>query len=175
MVVKLNPRLPVNEDSLHNHDAASGATAGGSIVKLQTDGTVAKVTSSGNVPYGILFNNVKSPMPGLPKNFRFPGELGSVDAFLGDPVLVYIGAGGLFETTNYQYAGSVGINAGVNLFCLTNTVGNANDGKLTNTSTPGVGAVIQEAGSAKPIAVVTQPLTHDEATAGKALAIKMLL
>jgi hypothetical protein len=171
----LNPRLPVNEDPLHDHDAASGATAGGSIVKLQADGTIAKITSSGQVPYGILFNNVKSPIPGLPQNFLFPGELGSVDAFLGDPVLVYVGAGGLFETTHYSYEGSSGIDAGAKLYCLSNTSGNVNDGKLVNSATPASGVVVQEAGAAKVIAIATQPLTDAEASVRKPLAIKMLL
>jgi hypothetical protein len=171
----LNPRLPVNEDPLHDHDAASGATAGGSIVKLQADGTIAKITTSGQVPYGILFNNVKSPIPGLPQNFLFPGELGSVDAFLGDPVLVYIGAGGLFETTHYKYSGSAGIDAGTKLYCLTDAAVSDDNSKLVNTPTPVSGSVVQEGGSAKVIAVATQPLTDEEASAQKPLAIKMLL
>lgn len=170
----LNPRLPVNEDPLHDHDATSGTAEGGSIVKLTAAGEIAKVTASGEVPYGLLFNRVKSPIPGLSQNYKFPGELGSADAFLGDPVLVYCGAGGIFETDHYSYEGSAGIDAGTLLYCLTDTA-SADDGKLVNSDTPATGSVVQEGGGAKAIAVAIYPLTDAEASAGKPLVIKTLL
>ena len=164
------PRLPVNENSLHKHEEASGTASAGAIMYLTESGTVAKVSTSGQVPYGILFHNVKAPLPGLPQNFEFPGEIGSADARLGDPVLLYQ-EGGTFETDYYEYTGATGLAAGDMLYARAN--GSASDGALTddtaNVATESDGSTI------KAVAQVLEPLTDDEATAGKALLVRLLI
>lgn len=170
----LIPRHPVNQDPLRDHDASSGTMEGGTLVKITAEGEIARVTSSGDIAHGLLFNRVTTSIPNMPQNFQFPGELGSADARLGDPVLVYVGAGGMFETDQYSYEGSSGISAGTYLYCLTDT-SSEDDGKLVNTATPSSGAVLQEGGSAKPVAVVAYPLSDAEASAGELLSVRTLL
>lgn len=169
------PRLPNNEDSLRKHEASSGTAAAGSVVFLTESGTIAKVAASGNVPYGFLFANVDTQIPGLPQNFQFPGELGTADARLGDPVLVYV-EGGQFETDHYVYEGSAGINAGDLFYAAVGTAGGANDGKLVNSDSPTDGTVANgENGAPKAVAKALEPLTDAEATAGKRLLVQHLI
>jgi hypothetical protein len=162
------PRLPVRDNGQHKHEAASGATSAGSVMYLTTSGTVAKVTTSGQVPYGILFHNVKAPLAGLPQNFEFPGEIGSADCRLGDPVLLYQD-GGTFETDLYDYSGSSGISAGTLLYARIND--GADNGKLTNDTLNVAGA----SGAAIAVARAQETLTDAEAVAGKRLAFKLLI
>lgn len=162
------PRLPVRDNGQHKHEAASGATSAGSVMYLTASGTVAKVTTSGQVPYGILFHNVKAPLASLPQNYEFPGEIGSADSRLGDPVLIYQD-GGTFETDLYDYSGSSGITAGTYLYAR---IGNsATNGQLTNDTLNVAGSD----GSATAVAVAQETLTDAEASAGKRLAFKLLI
>lgn len=162
------PRLPVSEDSMRKHEASSGTAEAGSIMYLTASGTVAKVTASGHAPYGILFHRVKAPLPGLPQNFEFPGEIGSADARLGDPVLLYV-EGGLFESDHYDYSGSSGLPVGTKLYARVND--SDDNGKLTNDTSN----VALKDGSPKVCAEVVEPLTHAECQAKKRVTLKLHL
>ena len=169
----LNPRLPNNENPLQKHEAASGTADGGAVMYLTESGTVAKVTTSGQAPFGILFHNVKSSLAGLPAGYEFPGEIGSADMRLGDPVLVHF-EGGIFETDHYRYLGSSGIPAGTLMYAHINN--SDHDGKLVNDDGSTVDVADDGDGStAKAVALVLEGLSDDEADAGKALTIKLLI
>jgi len=165
----LIPRNPVNQNPLHRHDANDGTAEGGMIMRLTSEGKLAKVTASGQAPFGILFPRVKSNLAGLPQNFEFPGEIGTSDQRLGDPVLVYQD-GGTFEADEYDIVGS-GVAVGTVLYARINDA--ANDGKLTD-DTSNV-ADTGDGGTAKPVAIATAALTADDVAAKKALAIKLLI
>jgi len=169
----LTPRLPANQNPLHKHEASSGTAEGGAIVFLTESGTVAKVTTSGQAPYGILFTPVKAPLSGLPQNYEFPTELGSITQRPGDPVDIYQ-EGGIFETSFYRYIGSSGINAGTLMYAH---IGDAShNGKLVNDDGSTVSVADDGDGStAKAVAEVIEPLSHKEADANKPLAVKLLI
>jgi len=122
----LIPRNPVNQNPLHKHEANSGTAEAGTIMHLTPSG-VAKITTSGQAPYGILFSRVAAGLAGMPQNFEFPGEIGTSDQRLGDPVLLYQD-GGTFETSEYALSGA-SVSAGTKLYCLAD--GSADAGKLT--------------------------------------------
>lgn len=157
----LIPRHIDVENVLCKHDEASGTAEAGAIVYLSADKKVAKVAASGNVPYGMLAMKVKSPAAGLPQNFQFPGELGTTQALLGDPVCVY--HQGIFETTHLAISGNLA--AGAPLYASTDA------GKLTNVSASGA----LEGGSPKICAYAQSALSNTEFLAGKALEIKLVL
>lgn len=168
----LLPRNPVNQNPLHKHDASSGVANAGSIVALNSDGEVAKVATSGQAPYGILFQKVKGATPGLPQNFEFPGELGNSDARLGDPVLIYQD-GGTFETDNYYLVGS-GIAAGTKMYAIINDVDK--NGMLTDDDGSTLDVADNGDGStAAPVALAIGSLTDTEADAKDLLFIKLLI
>lgn len=157
----LIPRHINVENVLNKHDETSGTAEAGAIVRLSADKKVAKISASGQVPFGMLAYKVKAPAAGLPQNFQFPGEMGATEALLGDPVLVY--HGGIFETTHIAISGSAV--AGAALYASTDA------GKLTNVSASGA----LENGSPKVCAYVQDGLTAPEVAAGKALTIKLVL
>lgn len=164
----LIPRNPVNQNPLHRHDADSGTAEGGSIVALSAEGKVGKVATSGQTPYGILFQRVKGTTPGLPQNYEFPGEIGASDARLGDPVLVYQ-EGGTFETDEYVIVGS-GVAAGTKLYARAES--GADNGKLTDdTSNVAVG----DGSTPLAVAMAIDSLTADQVSAGERLFIKLLV
>lgn len=162
----LNPRVVVIEDVLNRQDASSGTAEAGNIVYLSGDKKVAKVVASGNVPFGMLGQAVKAAPAGLPQNFEFPGQIGNSDARLGDPVLVY--HMGQFETTQYVLA--AGVAAGAKLYCGASVV--AEQGKLIAS---GTGAALGFDGSPLVVAVAQSALSVDEAAAGKALLVQLLV
>ena len=165
----LIPRNPVNQNPLHRHDEDSGTAEGGSIVALNSEGKVAKVSASGQAPYGILFQRVKGVTPGLPQNYEFPGEIGASDARLGDSVLVYQD-GGTFETDNYVIVGS-GVSAGTTLYARINDADD--NGKLTD-DTSDV-ADNGDGSTALAVALAIDTLTADQVTAGEKLFVKLLI
>ena len=172
----VNARHLVGQTVFHSHKAESGVVDGGSIMKLNEDGTVQKVTASGEVPYGLLGQNVVTTLPGMPEGYEFPGEIGLAEQRLGEPVLVYQD-GGVFEVDKYQYvsATSGGMAAGDLLYAQVG--GTAYDGLLVNTSTPPSGAVADngDGSTAVPVAMVVTPLAHDDAVASKPVRLKLLI
>lgn len=98
------PRDPVMQNQYLVHDSTWGSTAtAGAVVQLSGDELVSPVsgTPSGD-PYGFLMQNVKAESAAHPTGFRLPGDLGSSDAFTGDPVgVAHLG---LYDTTHYDTA-----------------------------------------------------------------------
>lgn len=95
------PRDPVVQNQFLAHDSAAGSTAtAGSVVYLSGDELVAVVTGTNTKPFGFLMQNVKAESSAHPTGFRLPGDLGSSDAFTGDPVgVAHLG---LYDTTHYN-------------------------------------------------------------------------
>ena len=165
----LIPRKPLVQDAQLTHHEASGTASAGCVVYLAGDQAVACVSSSGHEPFGLLGQNVLAEPANLPKGFRFPGQLGSSDAFLGDPVMVAHG-GGTYETDYYLDNGA--ITAGDPMYAVTNS--GADNGKLVNDAGPANRA--QDAdGQPKRVATAMNSLSADEVTAGKPLLIKLEL
>lgn len=163
----LQLRHPLVENQYCSFDAASGETlpvAAGTIVKVvgeTSDGRVLidVVSDAANDQvFGWLMQKVKAEYTDFPPNFRLRGDLGSTDAFLGDPVGVAMGPGAVYETTEYVDNGLDGITAGDLLRC-------DDDGKLEDTDTD----------SGPTVAIAMQTLTAAETLAGKALRVKSLL
>lgn len=160
----LIPRHPNVQDVLCRHDELSGTAEAGAIVFLSGDQKVAKVAASGNVPHGMLAQRVNAQPAGLPQNFKFPGQLGTCDAQLGDPVLVF--HGGIFETTHYSLP--AGVAAGAPLFAQAGVP--AHNSKLVAVS---AGCALGHDGSPKIVAVAQNTLSADQAAAGERLVIKL--
>lgn len=108
---------------------------------------------------GFLMQKVKLESTELPPGFRFRSDMGSTDAFVGDPVGVAMGHGAVYETDQYHDVAADGITAGTKLYCN-------NSGKLADTN---------EDSATGSIAVALNSLTAAEATAGKLLRIKALI
>jgi hypothetical protein len=151
------PRDPVVQNQFLTHDSTWTATAtAGAVVSLTGDELVA-VTSGTDptIPYGFLMQNVKAESSAHPTGFRLPGDLGSSDAFTGDPVgVAHLG---IYDTTHYDtgetytagdllYAGALGV--------LTQTGSKVND---TN------------------VAICQNSLDADAVAAGNNLRIKLLI
>jgi hypothetical protein len=96
------PRDPVVQNSFLVHDTSNGQTVAtaGAVVALSGDELVEVVSGTNTFPYGFLMQNVKAESSAHPTGFRLPGDLGSSDAFTGDPVSV--AHGGLYDTTYYD-------------------------------------------------------------------------
>lgn len=108
--------------------------------------------------YGWLMQKVKEESSELPPGYRFRSDMGSSDAFAGDPVGVAMGPGAVYETDQYVDNGSDGIAAGTVLYC-------DDDGKIEDTQT--------DAGDA--VAIAMNSLSADDVSAGKMLRIKALV
>jgi hypothetical protein len=131
------------------------ATAG-AVVQLSGDELVAVVsgTPSGD-PYGFLMQNVKAESSAHPTGFRLPGDLGSSDAFTGDPVgVAHLG---IYDTTHYDTGQTY--TAGDALFA-------GADGVVTQT-----GAKVNDA----QVAVAQNSLDTAAVAAGNNLRIKLLI
>jgi len=151
------PRDPVMQNQFLVHDSSTGSTAtAGSVVALSGDELVRVVTGTNTVPYGFLMQNVKAESSAHPTGFRLPGDLGSSDAFTGDPVAV--AHLGLYDTTHYNTATTY--TAGVT---LTTAVG----GKVTPTGTNQINTVV--------VAVAQNTLSAAAVAAGTKLRIKLLI
>ncbi len=152
------PRDPVVQNQFLVHDTSQGlgTESAGCVVFLSGDEKVACVSGTGVIPYGFLMQNVKAESSAHPTGFRLPGDLGSSDAFTGDPVgVAHLG---IYDTTHINTA--TAYTAGTNL-----TVG-AN-GVVTPT---GVSQVISTV-----VAVAQNSLTSGQAAAGESLRIKLLI
>lgn len=160
------PRHPDTQNVLCRHDEASGTAEAGAVVYLSGDSKIAKCAVSGNVPYGFLGQRVKASAAGLPEGFKFPGEIGSSDALLGDPVCVY--HSGLFETTHYYLP--AGCTAGDRLYAM---IGNStHNGKLIAVAASGA---FDHDSTRKVVAIAQETLTSTQASAGERLTVKVLI
>lgn len=95
------PRDPVSQNQFLVHDSTQGTTAtAGAVLTLSDSEKVAVVSGTDTFPYGFLMQNVKAESSAHPTGFRLPGDLGSSDAFTGDPVgVAHLG---LYDTTYYD-------------------------------------------------------------------------
>lgn len=95
------PRDPVVQNQFLTHDSTWATTAtAGAVVHLSGDELVAPVSGTSTYPYGFLMQNVKAESSAHPTGFRLPGDLGSSDAFTGDPVgVAHLG---VYDTTFYN-------------------------------------------------------------------------
>lgn len=160
-------RHPLVENQFSSFDATTSETlpvAAGVLVKIvgeTSDGrALVDVVSDASADqiYGWLMQKVREESSELPPGYRFPSDMGSSDAFLGDPVGVAMGAGAVYETDQYVDNGADGIAAGTLLYC-------DDDGKLEDTQTD----------SGPLVAIAMNSLSAADVTNGKMLRIKALL
>lgn len=151
------PRDPVVQNQFLTHDSTWDDTAtAGAVVALTGDELVAPVSGTGFDPYGFLMQNVKTESSAHPTGFRLPGDLGSSDAFTGDPVgVAHLG---IYDTTHYNTGTTY--TAGVEL-----TTGAA--GVVTPTGVSEVNADV--------IAIAQNSLDSTAVAAGQNLRIKLLI
>lgn len=153
------PRDPVvqNQFLVHDTSKGTGTESAGCVVYLSGDQLVACVSGSGNAPYGFLMQNVKAESSAHPTGFRLPGDLGSSDAFTGDPVAV--AHLGLYDTTHYDTAET---------YTAGGTLTTGPNGRVTNL---GAGAQV----NSTVIAVAQNSLNAAAVAAGDKLRIKLLI
>jgi hypothetical protein len=156
-------RNPIVENPFLTFYASSSETmpvSAGKLVYLVGDRIVDVVTTaSSQTPVGWLMQKVKAAYTELPADMVMRSDLGSSDAFVGDPVGVASGPGAVYETDQYVDEASDGIAYGTLLYC-------DNDGKLSDSNA-------DTAADASAIALNT--LTAAECTAGEMLLIKSLI
>lgn len=161
------PREPVLEIQFLKHDDSSASSLpipAGRLVKLVGAKTVDLITdASVQHPVGFLMQKIRAEYTDLPTSARFRSDLGSSDAFKGDPVAV--ASCGIWETDQYVDEGSNGITAGTLLFC-------DDDGKLSDTNADSVPTNDNQFG---PAAMALDTLTAAQTAAGAMLLIKVLL
>lgn len=132
----------------------------GRLVRIVGDRTVDTVaTASSDVPVGWLMQKVKDEYTDFPSGFMMRGDIGSTDAFTGDPVGVACGPGAVYETDQYVDEGGDGIAAGTLLYP-------DNDGKLSDTNADSATAAA---------AIAMNTLTTAQCAASKMLMIKALV
>lgn len=151
------PRDPVVQNQFLVHDSSKGTTAtAGAVVSLSASEKVEAVSGTDTAPYGFLMQNVKAESSAHPTGFRLPGDLGSSDAFTGDPVgVAHLG---LYDTTHYNTATTY--TAGVELTTGAN-------GVVTPTGVNQVNATV--------VAVAQNSLDSAAVAAGQNLRIKLLI
>lgn len=154
-------REPVIEIQFLQHDPDSIESLpipAGRLMRIVGDGLVDVVTTAASqTPVGWLMQQIKAAYTDLPTGAVFRGDLGSSDAFKGDPVA--IASLGIYETNQYVDEASNGIAAGVLLYC-------DNDGKLSDSNADS---------AATPAALALRTLTAAQCTAGVPLLIKALI
>jgi len=158
MTLKL--REPVSEIQFLQHDPDSTTTLplyAGKLVKIAGDKLVDVCTAVTDVPIGWLMQKVKAEYTDLPTYARFRSDMGSSDAFKGDPVGVAAGSGAVYETDQYTANGST-ITAGAAMYLHT-------DGTITD----------NDGGSATLCAYAMASLTAAQVTAEVPLLIKAVL
>ncbi len=152
------PRDPVMQNQFLVHDSDKGSTAtAGAVVSLSASEKVEVVSGTNTVPYGFLMQNVKAESSAHPTGFRLPGDLGSSDAFTGDPVgVAHLG---LYDTTFYDTAET---------YTAGGLLGVTVEGKVTNN---GSGNDVSTAN----VAVCQNSLDSTAVSAGSSLRIKLLI
>lgn len=160
-------RHPVVENQFSSFDASTSESvpiAAGKLVKIvgETNDSRALVDvitdAQNDQVYGWLMQKVREESSELPPGYRFKSDMGSSDAFLGDPVGIAQGRGAVYETDQYVDNGSNGIAAGTKLYC-------DDDGKIEDTNND----------SGDLVAIALNSLTAAEAAAGKMLRIEALV
>lgn len=132
----------------------------GRLVYLTDDRTVDTIsTARSQTPFGWLMHRIKDAYTDFPAQYRMRSDIGSTDAFPGDPVGIACGPGALYETDQYVDEASNGIAAGTLLYP-------DDDGKLSDTNADSAGAAA---------AVAVNTLTAAECAASKPLLIKALV
>ena len=126
----------------------------------RTVDTVANASDAAQFPIGWCMHKIKDTYTDFPTNMRMRGDLGSTDAFPGDPVGVAAGPGAVYETDQYVDEASDGIAAGTKLYV-------DNDGKLSDTDA--------DSATDGATAVALNTLTAAQCTAGDMLLIKALV
>ncbi len=151
------PRDPVMQNQFLVHDSDKGSTAtAGAVVSLSASEKVEVVSGTNTTPYGFLMQNVKAESSAHPTGFRLPGDLGSSDAFTGDPVgVAHLG---LYDTTFYDTADT--FSAGDALYSDV-------EGKVTVNAGSGALAV--------QVATAQNTLDSTAVAAGENLRIKLLI
>jgi hypothetical protein len=156
------PRDPVVQNQFLTHDSTWAATAtAGAVVQLSGDELVAVVsgTPSGD-PYGFLMQNVRAESSAHPTGFRLPGDLGSSDAFTGDPVgVAHLG---IYDTTHYDTTAT---------YTAGDVLETGADGTVTSDTAGGGGTAVD----ATEVAVCQNSLDADAVSAGQNLRIKLLI
>ena len=163
------PRDPVVQNQFLTHDSTWDSTAtAGAVVSLTGDELVAPVSGVGDFPYGFLMQNVKAESSAHPTGFRLPGDLGSSDAFTGDPVgVAHLG---LYDTTNYDtsvtYTAGDLLGVDSSAAVTPNDGGNALDFSAKNDLDDEVANIV---------AVAQNSLDSTAVAAGQNLRIKLLI
>ena len=157
-------RHPLVEDqflSFYADSAEDTPIAAGKLVYLVGDRIVDVVSnSSAQYPVGWLMQKVKAAYTNMPADFQMRSDLGSSDAFLGDPVAVAHGPGAVYETDQYVDESADGIAYGTRLSC-------DDDGKLSDSNA--------DSAVDGPHAMALCSLTAAQCTAGNMLLIKALV
>ena len=151
------PRDPVAQNQFLTHDStwANTATAG-AVVHLSGDELVSPVSGTTTYPYGFLMQNVKAESSAHPTGFRLPGDLGSSDAFTGDPVgVAHLG---IYDTTHYE----------------TSTTYTAGDSLTTAADGVVTAGGVNEVNSTA-VAIAQNSLDSDAVSAGQKLRIKLVI
>lgn len=151
------PRDPVMQNQFLVHDSDKGSTAtAGAVVSLSASEKVEVVSGTNTTPYGFLMQNVKAESSAHPTGFRLPGDLGSSDAFTGDPVgVAHLG---LYDTTFYDTADT---------FTAGDALYSDDAGKVTVNAGSGALAV--------QVATAQNTLDSTQVAAGENLRIKLLI
>ncbi len=165
------PRDPVSQNQFLVHDSTLGTIAtAGAVVSLSASEKIQVVSGTDTHPYGFLMQNVKAESSAHPTGFRLPGDLGSTDAFTGDPVAV--AHLGLYDTTFYDTTAT---------YQFGDLLGVTEAGKVTPMD-DGVSAVdfndkngLTAADSDRVVAVCQNSLDATAVAAGTALRIKLLI
>ena len=157
------PRDPVMQNQFLVHDSSQGdgTETAGSVVYLSGDELVAVVSGAGNIPYGFLMQNVKAESSAHPTGFRLPGDLGSSDAFTGDPVAV--AHLGIYDSTYYDTADT---------YTAGDYLGVSNTGRLSKTNALNFTGV---SGTMDEVAIAQNSLSATAVAAGTSLRIKLLI
>ena len=164
------PRDPVSQNQFLTHDStwANTATAG-AVVQLSGDELVSPVSGTSTYPYGFLMQNVKAESSAHPTGFRLPGDLGSSDAFTGDPVgVAHLG---IYDTTFYNTATTYTAGDLLGVFDAgTGEVTPANTDAIAFAAKNGIDTDLQNV-----VAVAQNSLDSDAVSAGQKLRIKLLI
>lgn len=154
-----NQYCTIDEDTAESYPIAAGK-----VVKVtgQTSDRRAVVDvvsdAANDVAFGFLMQKVKDDYSLFPPGYRLRSDLGSSDAFKGDPVGVAHGHGAVYETDQYVDVSSDGITAGTELRV-------DDDGKLED----------ENSDSGPVVAIAMNTLTSSDVSNGKLLLIKALI
>ncbi len=159
-------RHPAQEIQFLKFTSSPGETRpipAGRLVRMTDDrtvDTVADAAAAAQFPIGWCMHKIKDTYSDFPANFRLRGDLGSTDAFPGDPVGIAAGPGAVYETDQYVDESSDGIDAGTKLYV-------DDDGKLSDTDS--------DSATDGATAVALNTLTATQTAAGDMLLIKALV